>query len=54
VSTIIDGAALNITLYGYLGALCFGLVADRELVPDLWTIMQYIEAEVAELEERLT
>jgi WS/DGAT/MGAT family acyltransferase len=54
VSTIIDGAALNITLYSYLGALCFGLVADRELVPDLWTIMQYIEAEVAELEERLT
>ena len=47
VSAIIDGAALNITLHSYLGQLCFGLVADRELVPDLWDVMGFIVDEFA-------
>jgi WS/DGAT/MGAT family acyltransferase len=54
VSTITDGAALNITLHRYLDHLCFGLVGDRDLIPDLWRIMDLIHAEVAELEKRLT
>ncbi|MBT8164997.1 MAG: wax ester/triacylglycerol synthase family O-acyltransferase [Acidimicrobiia bacterium] len=50
VSAITDGAALNITLHSYLGQLCFGLVADRDLVPDLATILDSIHDEVAQLE----
>lgn len=53
VSAIIDGAALNITLHSYLGKLCFGLVGDRDLVPDIWNIMSYIEDEVATLKDLL-
>jgi WS/DGAT/MGAT family acyltransferase len=53
VSTITDGAALNITLHSYLGRLCFGLVADRDLVPDLWNVLAYITDEVAALEKAL-
>ncbi len=54
VSTITDGAALNVTLHSYLGQLCFGLVADRDLMPDLWAVLASIESEVAELEAALT
>ncbi len=35
VSVVTDGQGLNITLVGYLGQLHFGLVACRELVPDI-------------------
>jgi WS/DGAT/MGAT family acyltransferase len=45
VSAIVDGAALNITLHSYLGRLCFGIVADREIIPDLWELMSYISDE---------
>jgi diacylglycerol O-acyltransferase len=54
LSTIIDGAALNITLYSYLDRMCFGLIADREVVPDLWHLFSLLEDEVAELEKALT
>ncbi|NNC93109.1 MAG: wax ester/triacylglycerol synthase family O-acyltransferase [Acidimicrobiia bacterium] len=53
VSTITDGAALNITLHSYLGQLCFGLIADRDLVPDLWNVLAMIETEISELEAAL-
>ena len=53
VSAIIDGAALNITLHSYLGKLCFGLVGDRDLVPDIWNIMDYIQEEISTLKDRL-
>ncbi len=51
VSAIIDGAALNITLHSYLGQLCFGIVADRDLAPDLWNMMDYLRDELAALKE---
>jgi WS/DGAT/MGAT family acyltransferase len=35
VSTIVDGQGLNVTVQSYLDTLDFGLVACRELVPDL-------------------
>ncbi len=35
MSTIVDGQGLNITVQSYLDTLDFGLVACRELVPDL-------------------
>ena len=53
LSTIVDGSALNITLNSYLGRLCFGVIADRELVPDVWTILEAIDDELAALEARL-
>jgi hypothetical protein len=42
VSTIVDGQGLNITVQSYLDTLDFGLVACRELVPDLWDMLDAI------------
>jgi diacylglycerol O-acyltransferase len=50
VSTITDGAALNITMHRYRDNLCFGIVCDRDLVPDVWHLMGLIQQEVEELE----
>ena len=36
VSTISDGIGLNITVHSYEDRMDFGLISDRELVPDLW------------------
>jgi WS/DGAT/MGAT family acyltransferase len=53
VSTILDGIGLNITVLSYQDRLDFGLVADRVQVPDLDTISEALEAELAELLSRL-
>ncbi len=39
VSTISNGVGLNITVHSYEDRLDFGLVSDRELVPDLWDLV---------------
>ena len=39
VSTIGLGMGLNITVHSYLDQLAFGLIACRELVPDLWDLV---------------
>ncbi len=41
--------ALNITLFSYDGALDFGLIACRELVPDVWNLIGYLRAALDEL-----
>jgi WS/DGAT/MGAT family acyltransferase len=41
--------ALNITLFSYDGALDFGLIACRELVPDVWKIIGYLRDSLDEL-----
>jgi diacylglycerol O-acyltransferase len=46
VSVITDGQGLNVTLVGYLGQLHFGLVACRELIPDLETLASYLVDEL--------
>jgi diacylglycerol O-acyltransferase / wax synthase len=46
VSTIVDGQGLNITVQSYLDTLDFGLIACRELVPDLWAMVDAIVEEV--------
>ncbi len=43
--------ALNITLFSYDGNLDFGLIACRELVPDVWNLIGYLEDALAELVE---
>jgi hypothetical protein len=49
VSTILDGQGLNITVQSYLDTLDFGLVACRELVPDLWDLADAIVDDLAAL-----
>jgi diacylglycerol O-acyltransferase len=52
VSAITDGQGLNITVVSYLGGMHFGLVADRDLVPDLDDLAAYLEDELEELARR--
>lgn len=49
VSTILDGQGLNVTVQSYLDTLDFGLVACRELVPDLWDLLDAIIDDLAQL-----
>jgi len=49
VSTIAEGQGLNITVQSYLDTLDFGLVACRELVPDLWDMLDAIINDLAAL-----
>ncbi|HUR78353.1 MAG TPA: wax ester/triacylglycerol synthase family O-acyltransferase [Acidimicrobiales bacterium] len=47
VSTILDGQGLNITVQSYRDSLDWGLVSCRELVPDLWDLLDNIVGELA-------
>jgi diacylglycerol O-acyltransferase len=50
VSAVTDmTGGLNITLFSYAGALDFGLIACREMVPDLWNLIDYLQQGMAEL-----
>ena len=49
ISVITDGMGLNITVMSYLGALDFGIVADREQMPDLWKLMGWLPEALDEL-----
>jgi diacylglycerol O-acyltransferase len=49
VSAIGDGLGLNMTVQSYLDDLDFGLVACRELVPDLWNLLDYLGDALEEL-----
>ena len=46
VSTIVDGQGLNVTVQSYVDTLDFGLVSCRELVPDLWDMVEAMVDEV--------
>jgi WS/DGAT/MGAT family acyltransferase len=48
-STITDGMGLNITVTSYNGNLDWGIVSDRDMVDDLWPMMDGIEKASAEL-----
>ena len=39
ISIVTDGMGLNITVHSYLDRLAFGLIACRDLVPDLWELL---------------
>ena len=49
ISAIADGQGLNITVMSYGGALHFGLIADRDLVPDLDALAGVLVDDLAEL-----
>ncbi|HEX6658966.1 MAG TPA: wax ester/triacylglycerol synthase family O-acyltransferase [Ilumatobacter sp.] len=52
VSTISDGIGLNLTVQSYNGQLDFGFVGDRDLVPDLWTLVELLHESMNELHMR--
>ncbi|MCW2550205.1 MAG: wax ester synthase/diacylglycerol acyltransferase [Mycobacterium sp.] len=49
ISAIADGQGLNITVISYRDSMFFGLVACRELVPDLDLMVEYVEQELKTL-----
>mgnify|MGYP005996279125 CR=1 FL=1 len=51
VSTIAPGVGLNITVQSYVDSLDFGLVACRQLVPDLDTMTRFHVEEIDALVE---
>jgi diacylglycerol O-acyltransferase / wax synthase len=53
LSAIADGQGLNITVCSLSGQLHFGLIADRELVPDLDAMAGYLVDELAQLRKAL-
>jgi diacylglycerol O-acyltransferase / wax synthase len=40
---------LNITVMSYLGELDFGIVADRDQMPDVWRLIGWLEESLDEL-----
>jgi WS/DGAT/MGAT family acyltransferase len=51
VSAINDGVGLNITVMSYNGSVDFGLLSCRELVTDIWDVMDHIRDSLLELKE---
>jgi WS/DGAT/MGAT family acyltransferase len=51
VSAINDGVGLNITVQSYNGSLDFGIVVCRELMPDVWDLMDGLRESLRELKE---
>jgi WS/DGAT/MGAT family acyltransferase len=49
ISVITDGMGLNITAMSYCGRLDFGIVADREQMPDLWSLIGWLRDALEEL-----
>jgi hypothetical protein len=49
VSVITDGMGLNITVMSYCGKLDFGIVADRDQMPDLWSMIEWLGESLEEL-----
>ncbi|MGF1598670.1 MAG: wax ester/triacylglycerol synthase family O-acyltransferase [Acidimicrobiales bacterium] len=49
VSTIAEGQGLNITVHSYQDILDIGLVGCRELMPDIWDLLELIGDEVQAL-----
>ena len=50
VSVITDGMGLNITVMSYMGHMDFGIIADRDQMPDVDTLMGYLREELSALE----
>ena len=49
VSVITDGMGLNITVMSYDGHMDFGIVADRDQMPDVWCLIDWIRDALEEL-----
>lgn len=53
LSAIADGQGLNITVMSLAGGLHFGLIADRDLVPDVDRMAQFVREELDVLAQAL-
>ena len=51
VSVVVDGVGLNITVMSYRDHLDFGIVADRDQVDDVWSMLEGLRHGLHELEE---
>ena len=49
VSVITDGMGLNITVMSYRGHMDFGIVADRDQMPDVWKLIDWLGESLEEL-----
>ena len=49
VSVITDGLGMNITVFSYRDELNFGIIVDRETVPDVWDVMGWLGESLDEL-----
>ncbi|MGH7749414.1 MAG: WS/DGAT domain-containing protein, partial [Candidatus Dormibacteria bacterium] len=49
ISAIADGMGLNITVLSYMGNMDFGIVADREQMPDAWPLADNLREEMEAL-----
>jgi diacylglycerol O-acyltransferase len=49
VSAVVDGVGLNMTVMSYLDHMDFGVVADRDQIPDVWPLVQAAQHEVDRL-----
>jgi diacylglycerol O-acyltransferase len=51
VSVITDGMGLNITVMSYCGHMDFGIVTDRDQIPDAWRLIDWLAEALSELRE---
>jgi diacylglycerol O-acyltransferase / wax synthase len=49
VSVITHGMGLNMTVMSYCGKMDFGIVADRDQMPDLWSMLDRLGDSLEEL-----
>ena len=50
VSAIVDGVGLNITVMSYRDHMDFGIVADRDHVDDVWSMMDGVRSALDDLD----
>ena len=50
ISTVYDGMALNVTVCSYADAISIGYVADRDVIPDIETLIPLTAQALSELE----
>ena len=51
VSVVTDGMGLNITVMSYRGHMDFGIVTDRDQIPDAWRLIDWVADALNELRE---
>ena len=50
VSVVTDGAGLNITVMSYRDSMDFGLIADRDQIPEIWDLLDALKRDLAAIE----
>ncbi len=46
VSVVTDGMGLNITVMSYMDHMDFGIIADRQQIPDVWSFIGWLREEL--------